>query len=131
MSQFKKEFSVLWDTEVKKQIQKCTPEYETLRKMDNVSEADAKILYEEIQAKGYHDVYGQYVIGNLIWVVEHALADDRLDLNFISTFSQIRGTLNDDEYWGNVFGVEIECDEAKELMKLRDYINLLGDMIEL
>jgi len=131
MSQFKKEFSALWDTEVKEQIQKCTPEYETLRKMDNVSEADAKILYKEIQAKGYHDVYGQYVIGNLIWAVEHALADDRLDLNFITTFCQVRETLNNDEYWENVFGTEIECEEAKELMKLRDYINRLGDMIEL
>lgn len=129
MTVFKPEFKTLWDTKVRAQVQKCSPEYERLMGLpEDLSEEDAKTLAEELLTK-YHDPYGQQFIGALVWAVEHALADDRKDLNFINSFFQIHGVLNDPGFWEAAFGEDPECEEAKNYALLKDYMNQLEALL--
>jgi hypothetical protein len=129
MSGFKSEFKVLWDTKVKAQVEKCSPEYERLMTLPkNLSEEAAKALAEELTAK-YHDPYGQQFIGALVWAVEHALADDRKDLNFLNSFFQIHGVLNNEGFWQAAFGDDLECEEALNYKALKEYMNQLEALL--
>jgi hypothetical protein len=127
MDGFTPEFKILWDTEVKAHIKKCTPEFTILCTLPGLPEEMQKAALNKLQEKGYVDVMAQYFIGRMVGAVEHALADDRKDLGFIQSFSQIHGTLNDKDYWENFPNKETE--EAKNLLKLRDYINRLAEMV--
>lgn len=132
MTGFSDEFRELWDTKVKAQIAKCTPECETIANIQRgfYTVEEATRLLREIKAKGYKDVYGQFCIGELIWVVEHALADDRQDLNFIQHFYQVHGCLNDEGYWTNVHKNDLTTEESKNLLILRDLINEMYKLLE-
>ncbi|MDD2299472.1 MAG: hypothetical protein PHN69_04450 [Candidatus Pacebacteria bacterium] len=130
MTRFSQEFKTLWDTEVKPHIiNNCIPEYAALKSLPQLSSEDQKKEVNRIASMGYHDFIGQLFIGDLVWTVEHALADDRIDLNFTNSFYQVYGVLNDDDYWQHNYAGDPDGQETKNIAKLRDYINKLAGMI--
>ena len=130
MNGFPPEFATLWDAEVKPHIiNNCTPEYAALKNLPNLSEAEQKKEVQRIVDAGYHDFVGQLFIGDLVGAVEHALADDRIDLNFINSFYQVYGVLNDEDYWQHNYAGDPDGQETMNIAKLREYINQLARMI--
>ena len=74
------EFSKIWDNEVKALAKACVTE---LKLVELMMKGDAyeltkeeKAYLEEVGGK-YFDPYGMYYISNLIWRIEHTLADVR------------------------------------------------------
>lgn len=124
---FEKEFINLWDTKVKQQVMKCSPEYINIRMLESedISKEEKQKLVKEMNSKGYKDLLAQFYIGNLVWAVEHALADNREDLNFLNSFMQVRDCLNSESYWQNVFKGDEESEEAKNLKELAQMMNEL------
>jgi len=69
------------------------------------------------------DKYAKEFIASMGAAVEHDLADDRvLGLGGINTFMQIRGVLNDNEYYTNVHHDE-DNDETKLLKEFGNIMN--------
>lgn len=130
MDGFPSEFATLWDAEVKPHIMNnCTPEYAALKNLPNLSKEAQKKEVQRIVDAGYHDFVGQLFIGDMVRAVEHALADDRMDLNFINCFWQVYGVLNDEEYWQHNYADDPDGQETQNIAKLKDYINQLAKMI--
>lgn len=131
MDGFSDKFKELWQNKVWQQIKICTPEYANIRKLESgrLSTEEKDKLIAEIREKDYKDIEGQYYIGELVCVVEHALADNRKNLNFVQHMMQVHGCLNDDSYWTNVFENDFSSNEAKELLKLKGLINELYKLI--
>lgn len=115
-------FSTLWDTEVRALAEACVTEHEFVRLMHTSSDyepsEEEKLYLKEIGNK-YYDSYGILAISDLIWNVEHDLADGRESLArlpIINTYA----ALNSPDYLENVFKGNDTCEEWKLRMALRD-----------
>lgn len=98
-------FSVTWDTEVKKLALDCVrePRFVQILEMgeDHNLTTDEKEYFESIEGK-YKDLAGMYHISDMIWRVEHALADDREDLAKFAIINIYR-VITSDSYLENLF----------------------------
>lgn len=127
---FNKEFIEMWDTKVKEKAKECSKGYDLLCKLqyDNLSEDEKNKIVEQIKEKNIQDINAVWYIGKLIWAVEHALADDRTDLNFINSTYQVKSCLNSESYWENVWKNDFSSEEAKNLKELG---SLMEDLMSL
>ncbi len=113
-------FKDVWDREVRALADACVD----AQFIQNWTAADKRgyaTAEEEAYAKklGLKDPYGMWYIADMIWRVEHDLADRRIAACGISV-AQIYSTLDSDSYLQNVWGGDTSSEEAQRLFKLRD-----------
>lgn len=115
-------FSKIWDTEVKQLAQACVTEPELVRLMSQSEgyepSKEEKEYLEKIAGK-YKDTYGMYYISDMIWKVEHALADGRKSIADLA-IAQVYEVLNRPSYFQNVFLGNENDEEWKTRAALRD-----------
>lgn len=112
-------FSFKWDTEVKELARKCVNnEFINLvfkgehKNLTNEEQTQAEEL-----AKNIKDPYGMFYISEMIWKVEHALADDR---EFIARLAivNVLSVISRPSYWGNIFKYNYFTEEASNIKNL-------------
>lgn len=115
-------FSKIWDTEVKKLAEACVTEPELIQIMcqdENYKPTEKEKEYLESVERKYKDIYGMYYISNMIWKVDHALADGRKEAAKVAiTF--VYETLSSESYFENVFHRNANDEEWKTRANLRD-----------
>lgn len=113
-------FSIKWDTEVKELAKKCVNyEFITLvQKGENGSLTESEETKVKELSEGIKDAYGMWYISNMIWRVEHALADNRESMALLA-ISEIHSTISSESYWTNVFKNDFSTDEATNIKNLR------------
>lgn len=120
-------FSKIWYTEVKKLAEACITEPKLVQLMsmgeDYEPNEEEKQYLKSIEGK-YKDIYGMYYIADMVWHVEHALADGR---EAIARFSitKIYATLNSSSYFQNIFHGNENDEEWKNIAALRDGLQKL------
>ena len=115
-------FSEIWDNEVKPLANACVAEpklVELLGKGKDYEPNQEEKEYMSSISEKYKDIYGMYYISEMIWKVEHALADGR---EYQAKFSiiPIYETLNRPSYFYNVFDGNENNEEWKTRAALRD-----------
>lgn len=115
-------FSRIWDTEVKKLAEACVTEPELIRlmcKSETYKPTKKEKEYLKSIERKYKDIYGMYYISNMIWEVEHALADGRKESAKVA-ISFVYETLSSESYFENVFHGNANDEEWKTRAALRD-----------
>lgn len=115
-------FSKIWDTEVKQLAKACVTEPELIRLLNSSEDhqlSNNEKEYIERMSKKYKDIYGMYYISNMIFRVEHALADGRMEMAEYA-IAQVYEVLNKPSYFANVFGGNETNEEWKTRAALRD-----------
>lgn len=115
-------FSKIWDTEVKKLAEACVTEPEFVRLMcqgDGYEPTEKEKEYLKSIKGKYKDIYGIYYISDMIWKVEHAIADARKCMAILA-ISQVYEILNRPSYFQNVFNGNENDEEWKTRAALRD-----------
>ena len=114
-------FSKIWDTEVKPLAKACVTEPELVRLMSQSKDyeptQEEKEYLESISGK-YKDTCGMYYISDMIWRVEHALADDREAAANLA-IAQVYAVLNRPSYFQDVFLGDENDEEWKTRVALR------------
>lgn len=114
-------FSIKWDTEVKNLARKCVNhDFITLvSKGENGSlTEEEKKKVKEISEK-IKDHYGMWYISEMIWKVEHALADNREPMAKLAV-SNVYQVISGESYWTNIFSNDFSTDEAINIKNLKD-----------
>ena len=114
-------FSIKWDTEVKELARKCVNnEFISLvaKGENGILTEDEEIKVEKL-SKEIKDPYGMWYISDMIWRVEHALADNREHLAILA-ISNIYNTISTESYWTNIFNNDFSTDEAINIKNLKD-----------
>ena len=124
-------FSEIWDSEVKALAKACITEPKLVSLMnqseDYETSKEEKEYLESISGK-YKDAYGMYYISNMIWKVEHALADNRTELARIAIYP-VYSVLDKPSYFEKVFLKNEDDEEWKKRKALRDGLyKLLHDV---
>jgi len=114
-------FSIKWDTEVKELARKCVnAEFISLvAKGENGTLTESEEVKVKELSEGIKDAYGMWYISDMLWRVEHALADDREYLAIL-TVSEIHSTISTESYWTNVWNNDFSTEEAVNIRNLRD-----------
>ena len=124
-------FSKIWDTEVKALAKACVTEPELVRLLsqgeDYKPNEEEKEYLKSISGK-YKDPYGMYCISDMIWRVEHALADDRTAIAVLAV-SKVYRKLSSPNYFQDVFLSDENNEEWKTRVALRDGLHKLMDSI--
>ncbi len=120
-------FSKIWDTEVKKLAEACVAEPKLVRLMGQgegyePTETEKEYL-KSIEGK-YKDPYGMHYISDMIFRVEHALADSREPLAGIAILN-VYEVLNRPSYFQDVFNGNANDEEWKTRAALRDGLHKL------
>lgn len=121
------EFSKIWDNEVKALAEACVTEPKLVNLMlqgeGYKPTGEEKAYLQEISGK-YYDPYGMFYISDLIWRIEHALADNREWQAGIALMN-VYSALTSPDYLPNVFKGNDTCEEWKSRMALRDGLKKL------
>jgi len=114
-------FSIKWGTEVKELARKCinTEFISLVAKGENGTLTESEEVKVKELSEGIKDAYGMWYISNMIWRVEHSLADNREPLAQLAV-SEIYNTISTESYWTNVFKNDYSTDEAINIKNLRD-----------
>ena len=115
-------FSNLWDSEVKQLAHACVTEPKLIGLMckgDSYEPTDEEKKYLKEMSEKYKDIYGMYYISDMIWRVEHALADGRQSMARLA-IAQIYAVLNRPSYFQDVFNSNEDDEEWKQRAALRD-----------
>jgi hypothetical protein len=120
-------FSTIWDNEVKALAQACVTDPKLVRLMMQSEgykpTAEEEAYLNEVSGK-YHDPYGMFYISDLIWRVEHALADGRecqANIALLNVYSALASS----DYLPNVFKGDDTSEEWKSRVALRDGLKKL------
>lgn len=123
------EFSILWDTKVKEAARKCVvPEIVQLMMLSEDEATDEKINRLKELSDKYVDLLAQYYVSQMMWAIEHDLADGREVGGGVLSAMQVRDTMNSESYWQNVWidkGKDVESEEARNLKALAVLLNEL------
>ena len=114
-------FSTIWDTEVKKLAEACVAEpklVQIMNKGDDYEPSKEEKEYLESVLEKYKDPYGMYCISDMIWRVEHALADDRTVIAKLAV-AEVYEVLNRPSYFEDVFQNDENNEEWKTRVALR------------
>lgn len=114
-------FSTIWDTEVKKLAEACVAEpklVQIMSKGDDYEPSKEEKEYLESVLEKYKDPYGMYCISDMIWRVEHALADDRTVIAKLAV-AEVYEVLNRPSYFEDVFQNDENNEEWKTRVALR------------
>jgi len=114
-------FSIKWGTEVKELARKCVNnEFISLvAKGENGTLTESEEIKVKELSEGIKDAYGMWYMSNMIWRVEHALADDREHLAILAV-AEIHSTISSESYWTNVWNNDFSTEEAVNIRNLRD-----------
>lgn len=120
-------FSEIWDTQVKQLAEACVTEKRLVELMSkdksyNPNEEEKEYM-KKISGK-YKDIAGMYYISDMIWRVEHALADDRSEHAKLA-IAQVYDVLNRPSYFHDVFKENEDDEEWKTRAALRDGLKKL------
>lgn len=120
-------FADIWDSEVKQLAVACVAEPKLVELMSRdegyeLSKEEKEYL-SSIKGK-YKDCYGMFHISNMIWQVEHSLADGRDHLAEFA-ISGVYEVLDRPSYFQNVFKGNEDDDEWKTRAALRDGLRKL------
>ena len=120
-------FSEIWDTQVKQLAEACVTEKRLVELMSkdksyNPNEEEKEYM-KKISGK-YKDIAGMYYISDMIWRVEHALADDRSEHAKLA-IAQVYDVLNRPSYFQDVLKENEDDDEWKTRAALRDGLKKL------
>ena len=119
-------FSYKWDTEVRQLAKKCINiEFmELFHKAERETmESEEEQRFKEI-AETLKDPYGMWYISQMIWQVEHGLADDR-DYQSKLAIAQVHACLSSDSYLQNVWNNDTSSEECQNMMKLKEGLGKL------
>ncbi len=122
-----KTFTELWDTEVKQLAQACVPEKRVVElgfKDDSYTPTAEEKKYLQEMSEKYKDLSAMCYISDMIWRIEHALADNRLFMAKLAIIN-IQPTLNSESYFKNVFKSDASSEEWKNLDALRQGLEKL------
>ena len=115
------EFAKRWREKIKPLVDACVPDQRAIE-IIGLEEGDG-LMPEEVQylewlSKKHKDLYGTYRIWVMNRLVEEAIEDEQESdaKNFIV---EILNTLEDHEYFNNIFGGDDNNDEWKKLVALR------------
>lgn len=115
-------FSKIWDTEVKALAKACVTEPKLVRLLSQSKgykfSKEEKEFLASMSGK-YKDPYGMYYISDMIWRVEHALADGRTAAAKL-VISEVYSVLNAPSYFQNLFLSDESNEEWKTRAALRD-----------
>ena len=120
-------FSEIWDTQVKQLAEACVTEKRLVELMSkdksyNPNEEEKEYM-KKISGK-YKDIAGMYYISDMIWRVEHALADDRSEHAKLA-IAQVYDVLNRPSYFHDVYKENEDDEEWKTRAALRDGLKKL------
>lgn len=124
-------FSATWDTEVKKLAKDCVKEPKFVKLLslgENYDLSDEDKEYIEKVGNNYKDPYGMYVISDMIWAVEHALANAREEIAAIAIV-RVYSAITEEEYLERVFNGEKTSEEWKRIEALANGLAKLISMI--
>ena len=120
-------FSEIWDTQVKQLAEACVTEKRLVELMSKDKSynpnKEEKEYMKKISGK-YKDIAGMYYISDMIWRVEHALADDRSEHAKLA-IAQVYDVLNRPSYFHDVFKENEDDEEWKTRAALRDGLKKL------
>ena len=115
-------FTKLWDEE-----KACVREPRLVEIMGKPEEyeptAEEQAYIKDVLSK-YKDVHGMYHISHMIWRIEHELADGREESAKFAVV-QVLSVLNSPTYIPNVFKNDLEDEECKTRIALRDGLKRL------
>ena len=120
-------FSKIWDTEVKQLANACVtePKLVQLLSRDESYEPTRKDKeYLESLSGKYKDLYGMYSISDMIWRVDHALADGNINTAELAV-RLVYVVLNSSSYFNSVFDGDENNEEWKSRKALRDGLHKL------
>lgn len=120
-------FSKIWDTEVKQLAEACVTEkklVELMSKDKSYNPNEEEKEYMKRMSGKYKDIAGMYYISDMIWRVEHALADGRKEIAKLA-ITQVYDVLNRPSYFQNVFKENENDEEWKTRLALRDGLKKL------
>jgi hypothetical protein len=120
------EFTKIWDSETKEVARKCVNSefIHLIAKGENGTLTKEEELHCKELSDGIIDGYGMWYISDMIWRIEHALADNREPMAKL-VVSEISSTLSSESYWKNVFKNDISSEEAKNLKNLSEALKEL------
>jgi len=111
----------LWDIKVNTLARKCI-DVEIMHTLTNINESNKDGLNKFINDRGVHDVRAMNNVSQMMWAVEHDLADDRL-YKIALDIANVHATLNSDSYWKNVWNDDLSSSEARNLKNLAIGLN--------
>lgn len=120
-------FTKLWDGEIKELAKACIPEpriVEIMSKQEDYKPTEEEQMYIKDVLVKYKDIHGMYHISQMIWRIEHALADGREEHAKFAVV-QVYSVLNSPTYIPNVFKNDLEDEECKTRIALRDGLKQL------
>lgn len=120
-------FSEIWDTQVKQLAEACVTEkrlVELMSKDKSYKPSEEEKEYMKKISGKYKDIAGMYYISDMIWRVEHALADDRSEHAKLA-IAQVYDVLNRPSYFHDVFKENEDDEEWKTRAALRDGLKKL------
>lgn len=110
-------FTEYWDNEIKPLAIKCAEGAELISKLERATtENEKEAIKEQMEAMGKKDWYAPWYICQMIFYVEHDLADGR---NPLPRIFQVRGCLSSEDYYRDVFKGE-DCEEARNYRGLSE-----------
>ena len=118
------QFKLFWDTKVKPVARKCI-DRKVIELMNN---KDNERLEKYRNEKNIKDAYTMYKLSEMIFYVEHDLADGR-DFFIIVRMNQATEVLNSEFYWKNVWKGDLSSEEAKNLLELAGFLKEAQDIL--
>lgn len=123
----KQSFIKLWREKVEKVAQKCSPieAFNLIKNIesDTYSEEEKNKFAQQLQEINFKDINAVWYIGLMIGDIQKSIFDNRGNLNLINSVSQVKGCLNSESYWNNVWNNDITSDESKNLKELASLMN--------
>lgn len=115
-------FSEIWDNEVSALAKACITEPKLVQLISKSEDyelsKEEKEYLKSISGK-IKDQYGMYFISNMIFRVEHALADDNMAMARLA-IAEVYTVLNSPSYFKDVFQSNENNEEWKNRAALRD-----------
>lgn len=116
-------FSEIWDNEVSALAKACITEPKLVQLISKSEDYDELSKEEKEYLKSISgkikDQYGMYYISNMIFRVEHALADDNMAMARLA-IAEVYTVLNSPSYFKDVFQSNENDEEWKNRAALRD-----------
>lgn len=110
-----KKFEQYWDKEIKPLALKCCEGFELIAQLERVTtEAEKEAIKKQMDYYGKRDWLAPWYISQMVFYVEHELADDRSPA---IRMLQVRGCLNSEDYYRDVFKGQ-DCEEMRNYRAL-------------
>jgi hypothetical protein len=117
MKELSENFISYYKTNVKKLALLCSHDFKIMYEIEHNPEKYNEESPEVLKIKTLIDPNAVWYIGLMVGDIEHSLLQGK-NLNLINSVSQVRGCLNSESYWTNVWKNDISTEEAKNLKKL-------------